>query len=146
MGKLQDEFLIEKEHIIITLRSLKLTLKRKEISIIELAAIATFLQNIYNGIENILKRILKYKKIQIRKSNTYHKDILNLSVKKKVITTEISNELNEYLAFRHFFIHGYGIMLDGDKLLPLAKKLPKVWKNFESEIAITIDNLEKKNQ
>ena len=144
MGKLRDEFLIEKEHITITLRSLRSTLKRDEISVIELAAIATFLQNTYNGIENILKRILKYKKIHIRKSSTYHKDILNLSIDHKVISSIVSSELEEYLAFRHFFIHGYGVMLDEDKLLPLAKKLPKVWKNFESEVATTIDNLEKK--
>ena len=144
MGKLQDEFNIEKEHIAITLSSLKMTLKRDEISVIELAAIATFLQNTYNGIENILKRILKYKKIYIQRSSTYHKDILNLSFKHKIITPVVSSELEEYLAFRHFFIHGYGVMLDEDKLLPLAKKLPKVWKNFESDITITIGNLERK--
>ena len=139
MGRLHDEFLIEKEHIKITLRSLKLTLKRDEITIIELAAIATFLQNTYNGIENILKRVLKYKKIHFRKSSTYHKDILNLSVNNNIITTEISKELNEYLAFRHFFIHGYGVMLDEDKLLPIAKKY------FESEINSIIYDIEKKN-
>jgi uncharacterized protein YutE (UPF0331/DUF86 family) len=144
MGRLHDEFLIEKEHIKITLRSLRLTLKRDEITVIELAAIATFLQNTYNGIENILKRILKFKKIHIRKSSTYHKDILNLSMKNNVITKDLSKELNEYLAFRHFFIHGYGVMLDEDKLIPLAKKLPKVWKNFESEVATIINNLENK--
>lgn len=144
MGKLRDEFLIEKEHIIITLRSLKLTLNRDKISVIELAAIATFLQNTYNGIENILKRILKFKRIYVRQSRTYHKDILNISVDNKIITPEISGELEEYLAFRHFFIHGYGVMLDDEKLLPIAKKLPKVWKHFESDITTTIDNLERK--
>ena len=49
MGELKDEILIEKEHISTTLESLKEALKRKEKSTIELAAIATFLQNTYNG-------------------------------------------------------------------------------------------------
>ena len=37
-------------------------------------------------------------------------------------------------AFRHFFVHGYGIMLDEEKLMPLAKELPGLWGNFEYEV------------
>ena len=144
MGELKDEILIEKEHISTTLQSLKEALKRKEKSNIELAAIATFLQNTYNGIENILKRILKFKKVYIPKSTTYHKDLLNLAVKTNIISNKLSKKLEEYLAFRHFFVHGYGVMLDKEKLLPIAKNITNVWKDFESEITPVIKDLENK--
>lgn len=134
MGELEEEILIEKEHISTTLRALRETMKRKEITIVELAAIATFLQNTYNGIENILKRILKFKNISIPRTETYHKDLLDLSVENNIISLELSKELEEYLAFRHFFVHGYGIMLDKEKLLPIAENLPDIWQNFETEI------------
>lgn len=144
MGELKEEVLIEKEHISTTLESLNETLKRKEISTIELAAIATFLQNTYNGIENILKRILKFKKVYIPKSTTYHKDLLNLAVKTNVINNKLSKKLEEYLAFRHFFVHGYGVMLDKEKLLPIAKNITNVWKDFESDITPVVIDLENK--
>ena len=40
---------------------------KTEYSTAELAAIATFIHNFYNGIENILKRILIYEKTKSRK-------------------------------------------------------------------------------
>lgn len=134
MDSLVNEVEIEKEHVMRTLEALNLVMKRKKITIIELAAIATFLQNAYNGMENIIKRILKFKNISIPSSESWHKDLLDLSVDNNIISLELSNRLNEYLAFCHFFVHGYGINLDKKKLIPLAKRLPFLWKDFESEI------------
>ncbi len=133
MDELFREVQAEKEHILATLQALKEALERKEKTVVELAAIATFLQNTYNGIENILKRALKYKGISIPVSESWHKDLLDLSVNNQIISLELSKRLDEYRAFRHFFIHGYGIMLDKEKLMPLAKNLPDLWKDFESE-------------
>ena len=84
--------------------------------------------------ENLIKRTLKFKGISIPSSESWHKDLLDLSVKNEIITLELSNRLNEYLAFRHFFIHGYGINLDKEKLMPLAESLPNLWKDFDSEM------------
>jgi len=50
MDKLINEVEAEKEHISKTLEALNMAIKREKTTIIELAAIATFLQNAYNGI------------------------------------------------------------------------------------------------
>ena len=118
MDELFREVEAEKEHILATLQALKEALERKEKTVVELAAIATFLQNAYNGIENVLKRTLKHI------SESWHKDLLDLSVNHQIISSELSRRLDEYRAFRHFSVHGYGIMLDEEKLIPLAEKLP----------------------
>ena len=47
-----------------------------------------------------------------------------------LISLELSKRLDEYRAFRHFSIHGYGIMLDKEKLMPLATNLPDLWSDF----------------
>lgn len=78
----------------------------------EIAAIATFIQNTYNEIKNMLKRTLKYMKISIRFLESLYMDLLRLSADHQIISFEFLKRLDEYRAFRHFFIHGYGVMLD----------------------------------
>ncbi len=128
------EILAEKEHITITLHALQKIIKHKRKSISDLAAIATFLHNIYSGMENLLKRILKYKKISLSVSESSHKDLLMLAVENQIISNELLKKLDVYRAFRHFFIHGYGIMLETERLMPLAQNLSTIWEEFESEI------------
>ena len=141
MNELIKEFQAEKEHILKTLQALKEAMDRKTKNIVELAAIATFLHNAYNGIENLLKRILKFKGKLIPASESWHKDLLDLSVKNNIITLELSKKLDEYLAFRHFFIHGYGVALDKEKLLPLAENLSDLWNEIESELEKRVNSL-----
>jgi len=140
LNDLLREIQVEKEHISNTLLALWECLQREEKTVVELAAIATFLQNTYNGIENILKRILKFKKVYIPSSESSHKDLLDLSVEQHIISMELSKKLDEFRAFRHFFVHGYGIMLDEDKLIPLAEKVPKIWEQLESELYALVES------
>jgi hypothetical protein len=76
----------EKENVERALDNLWEAMGRKKKSTVELAAIATFLHNIYNGMENVLKRALKAKSIEIPKSETSHKDLLNLSASNGIIS------------------------------------------------------------
>ena len=134
MGNLAKQILAEKENVEIALSNLKETMAREKKSVIELAAIGTFLHNIYNGIENILKQILKLKNVEMPKSDTWHKDLLNLSVSLGIISERLSDELYEYLTFRHFFVHGYGFMLEESPLKDLANNIPEIWLQFVKEI------------
>ncbi len=133
-NNLPKEILAEKENIEAALSNLKEAMAREEKLVIELAAIGTFLHNIYNGIENILKQILKAKDVKIPKSYTWHKDLLDLSVSLGVISERLSDELYEYLTFRHFFVHGYGFMLEEGPLEDLANNIPEIWPQFLLEI------------
>lgn len=136
MDKLVQEVTAEKEHIETTLLALSEALSRPEKTIIELAAIGTFLHNIYSGMENILKRILKFQGIAIPGSQSSHKDLLDHSVAAGVISQSLSEELDEYRGFRHFFVHAYSFMLNTGQLIPLAENLPATWAQFETEIEL----------
>ena len=145
MDKLFREVQAEKEYVLDTFRALNEALQRKEKTVVELAAISTFLQNTYNGIENILKRLLKFKGISMPVSGSWHKDLLDLAVNNQIISLELSKRLDEYRAFRHFSIHGYGVLLDKEKLMPIAESLPYLWKDFEFEIDAFINSFEKES-
>lgn len=134
MDRLEKEILAEKENVERALSHLREAIGRNEKSVIELAAVGTFLHNIYNGIENILKQILISRNIVVPSSSTWHKELLNLSVSMEIISEELSDELFKYLTFRHFFVHAYGFMLEETHLEDLSINIPLVWSQFLSEI------------
>lgn len=134
MDKMPEQVLIEKENIEIALRNLKEALARKERTVIELAATSTFLHNIYSGIENIMKQILKMNSVEIPRSNTWHKDLIVLSESRGIISKDLTDKLYEYLTFRYFFIHAYGFMLEEAQLKDLASNIPEVWRQFLLEV------------
>ena len=86
MGKIPKQILAEKQNVEVALDNLKRAMARKNRSTIELAAIGTFLHNTYNGIENILKQALRLKNVQMPESDSWHKDLLSLSVSKGIIS------------------------------------------------------------
>ena len=134
MDELTEQILAEKENVDIALNNLKTAMARTEKTVIELAAIATFLHNIYNGIENILKQILISRDIMVPKSDKWHKDLLNKSLSSGIISEKLTNKLYKYLTFRHFFVHAYGFMLDEKELEGLSDNIPQIWQEFLKEI------------
>ncbi|RLG29254.1 hypothetical protein DRO03_07720 [Methanosarcinales archaeon] len=133
MDKLHKQIRAEEENVEIALGNLKQTIEREEKTVIELAAIGTFLHNIYNGVENILKQIIVANGGELPMSGTWHKDLLNLSVSMGIISEELSDELYRYLTFRHFFVHAYGFMIEETQLEDLVNDIPEIWSQFLSE-------------
>lgn len=134
MGNLPRQIGAEVENVEAALRNLEETIVRPVKTVVELAAMGTFLHNVYNGIENILKQSLKLRNIQIAKGDNWHKELLNLSVVHGIIRADLSDELYEYLTFRHFFVHAYGFMLEEIPLESLVQNIPEVWSKFMAEI------------
>lgn len=134
MDKLRKQIRAEEEHVNTALNNLKQVMEREEKTVIELAAIGTFLHNIYNGIENILKQIIAAENVEIPMSGTWHKDLLNLSVSMRIVSEGLSDKLYRYLTFRHFFVHAYGFMIEETHLEDLVNDIPEIWSQFLSEI------------
>ena len=133
MDKLHQQILAERENVEIALDNLNLAWERQDKTVVELAAVGTFLHNIYNGMENILKRIILSKDIEIPNSATWHKDLLTLSSSMGVLSDTLSDGLHEYLTFRHYFVHAYGFMLEESHLEDLVTNIPTFWSQFISE-------------
>ena len=104
------------------------------LSTLELAGVAALLHNFYNGVENILKQTFISQNIVVPESKTWHKELLEEAVSKKILSEECKKHLGEYLAFRHFFSHAYAIDLYSEKMEPLVKNSKEVFSIFRKEI------------
>jgi len=98
-------------------------------------AVAGFMCNTYNGVENILKNLLRMRGMDAPSASpSSHKDLLDQAVETGVLSEDIREDLDEFRAFRHVFVHGYGLMLKPDQLEPLAARLPEVWTRLRRHV------------
>ncbi|MEW6007343.1 MAG: hypothetical protein AB1595_04210 [bacterium] len=134
MVSVKEKIYAEMENITNVLTELERVKDRPEKELIVLVGIGAYLQNIYTGMENILKQLLSYKSISISDTPTWHKDLLNLSIKHNFITKETADKIGKYLFFRHFFTHAYGFLLDETKLKPLMDNAHEVYSKFKREV------------
>ncbi len=81
MDDLPDRIKIELENIDHVLDEMPSSSQLPTLSSLELAGMATLLQNVYMGIENILKQILASKKISIPQGPSWHKELLETAVR-----------------------------------------------------------------
>ncbi|MEW5759269.1 MAG: hypothetical protein AB1779_00715 [Candidatus Thermoplasmatota archaeon] len=138
MANLIEKINAEMENITVVLRELEKVKDKPNKTNLELAGIATYLHNFYMGIENILKQIVISKRIPIPSTETWHRDLLMIATNKGVITEHTQKQLAKYLAFRHFFTHAYGFLLDEAKLKPLVDNVFEMYILFKKEIDDTL--------
>jgi hypothetical protein len=123
-----------------TLAALDRTSRRKRMGQAEWMAVVGFICNVYSGIENILKNALRTRGVRPPlDAPSSHRDLLDLACSSHLLSSELRDRLDDYRGFRHFFVHGYGIMLRPAELKPLAEGRPAVWKKFRSEIEEAVE-------
>ncbi len=134
MGNLSDNLIAEIENLDKLINELKNYKKFKELNILEIAGIGSFLLNFYTGIENVLKLIFKEYNYTVPKGDSWHKTLLTESVKNKIINKSLQSSLEKYLAFRHFFIHSYSNKLNEVLLQPLVDNIFITYESFKKEM------------
>ncbi len=135
MVNLKDKIEAEYENIDKLVRELPPSKQLPFLEFLQLAGVATLLHNFYNGIENILKLILKAQSVPLPEGGSWHKELLNLAKANKIISESTLLQLGEYLAFRHFFSHAYALDLYAGKMEPLVENIEITYKNFKKDIS-----------
>lgn len=124
----------EREDIEKSIGLMESLLARDDLSEYEVIALGKLLQDIYMGIERIIRNRLNDRGITVEKSTTWHKDLLLQAHTEAVISEEEFKAFGKLLLFRHLQVHGYGHRLDEKRLRELASPVSKVCREFLSDI------------
>lgn len=135
MSAESDYIRAERDNILRTMDMIDDLIAQKEISAYETIALGKLLQDAYTGIERILRSRLEEQGVRIPKTESWHKEILIRAQQKSVISQNQFEALRRLLLFRHMQIHGYGYMLDEQRLRELAGPVPEVCRDFLSDIS-----------
>lgn len=127
----KDSFLEdERKNIEKTVLMIENLTEKTDLSKYEVIAFGTLLQNIYTGIEGVLRYQLQNTGVRVQKDENWHKNLLMKSRESGIISDAQFEILLELLLFRHMHMHGYGFMLDETRLRELAAPVPDLCKGF----------------
>ena len=134
MTDINEQIEVECENIERVLSELYVVGSLDKLSRLELAGAGSLLHNFYNGIENILKQIITAQEVELPCGPSWHRELIDTANSSKIISTTTANDLKRYLAFRHFFSHGYSIDLRLNLIKPLIEDAEKVFMAFRNDI------------
>lgn len=104
------------------------------------AAAGAFLAQIYGGLENVLKRILRYNQVELPKGEDWHMQLLRVFRKGEnksvpnLLDDSLQAQLAPYRKFRHVVMHSYGFELEWNRMLPGIRQIPCVLGQFKSAV------------
>ena len=103
---------------------------------VQIRAAASSLQSIYNGIEKMIGLVLKDKGQSLKEGPASHADLLAAAKTLGVLSEELAASLRDLMAFRHFFRHSYGFMIDNELLNPLVQRIDGIVDKVARELNV----------
>ena len=106
--------------------------------------VGAFMQQFYNGIESVLKRLCLYHGVTLPEGGRYHADLLSLfgpshpASLPQVLDPDLFADMEPFRQFRHVFRTSYGFQLDWSRFSPGAATAPDVLKRFEAAVRETL--------
>lgn len=110
------------------------TPEKSEYTLAERAAIATFIINIYSGVENILKQMLIFDKLDIKDSPEWHEKVLKKAGEIGILPPDLFQILSKYLSFRNYFLYAYIFNIKWEDMKVLVDAIRDVLVKLKTEI------------
>lgn len=102
------------------------------------------LHNFYTGCERIFRIVASELNSALPTGYDWHKRLLERMAlahagRPPLISTEMAQLLQKYLAFRHVLRNIYGYELEAERIVQLVTEHNLVWQQFEAEVRIFIE-------
>jgi uncharacterized protein YutE (UPF0331/DUF86 family) len=102
---------------------------------VEKAAVSAFIVNVYSGIENVLKQVLAFDRLDIEDSPDWHEKVLRKAAEIGILMPDQIQSLSKYLAFRNYFIYTYIFNINWEDVKSLADALPGIVDQVRNEVS-----------
>ncbi|NOZ69192.1 MAG: hypothetical protein GXP46_08115 [Deferribacteres bacterium] len=99
-----------------------------------LSALGALIMNIYSGVENILKQMLIYDKLDVHDSPEWHEKVLIKSGEIGILPPDLFQLLSKYLSFRNYFIYAYIFNIKWEDMKGLVEAIRDVLAKFRHEV------------
>jgi len=139
MAELRERIQAEMENVEEALAKLPEATQLPSLSLLELAGAGALLHSFYNGIENILKQMVRARGLAVPTGETWHRDLIETACCASIISAGIRDSLKEYLAFRHFFSHAYAFHVEPERLEPLVVRAGEAYAALKLELRPVLD-------
>ncbi len=122
--------------------------RNEEIRDSHISAMAAIAHGIYNGIENILKDILKYLDGHLPTGSDWHSKLLvrahnaNPGVREAIINENTARSLTDLKGFRHIFRGAYQSSLRPERVLSMARQTLKIVPTVIHEVDVFMETFE----
>ena len=140
MADIKQKVHAEMENIESILAELRKVKDKPDKELVVLVGIGAYLQNIYNGIENIFKRIIPVLGQELPVGDMWHSHLLDLMAQPlpnhpPVISATLQDRLRLYMNFRHVFRHAYSFDLQWQKMSELVHQCDEILSLVETDLA-----------
>jgi hypothetical protein len=124
----------ERDNLLETVRLVEDLLAKQERCLYETIALGKLLQDLYMGLERILRALLEGEGLRIEKTESWHKNLLLAAKRHRLVSENEFEAFSKLLVFRHVQVHGYGFMLEDQRLVEMGRSVTDVCHDFLSRL------------
>jgi hypothetical protein len=112
---------------------------------VEITATAQIVHSFYNGVESVVILFLKSINEKAPNDIRWHKTLFEISFGQNseniaILRSEIKEQMEKYMYFRHFIRHSYSSELKWSEMETLIRNLEEIWILIKTDFESFIKN------
>jgi len=135
------------QQVVNELDALRRDVAGREPTVREKMAAAAFLAQFYSGIENVLKRLSRFHRVELPAGETWHLDLFKRFCAPGqpplplLFDEALARQLGPFRRFRHVVHHGYGFQIEWDRMREGLDQVAAILTAFRDRVADHVNNL-----